>query len=395
MKNICSFFTVCFLIFVVYSGKAQITDSIVGLNNDPIPNVFFCKIDIATGGITNHQLVSQGLSSNFSTCVNYTTLEYYFCEGNILKTINASTGNVVSIDTLVNSPSVFKCLLYNKCDSNIYGTIYTPSVSGIEFVRYNPASKVITQISVLPVTVSPCWGCKCVFDIDSNYIIIDTGNSLAGVDIISGALKFATLKINVPGENFGHIALNCQTKEILGTSANVNQGRKYLSRIDRYTGQVTHVSNHYWTVGVWKPVGGGNCINQLTGDFIYSGAGGQIISVNSITGALDTNFQVSGNEIYFIDHFSSCNCSTVHPSVSETESLMELEINSFNNELIINSNEHNNHTIKIYDLTSRIIFNSEFSETIQINLLNFSSGLYVYEIRNESGNLQSGKFIMQ
>jgi hypothetical protein len=389
---------ITFIVFIAFlfrlpASKSQLTDSIVALNNYPLGSLYFCKIDIATGGFANYQLIANGVSGYQSSCVNYDSRLYYFSEGNSFSTVDAVTGSILSTTNFpINASAKFTFLKFNRCDSMIYGVIY--DAPDYFLSKFNPLTGVMNIISSFSGFAFPCGGCMSVIDPDSSLLIIDAGYAIVGIDLWNGQMKYFAITNNLPNETFGHIALNCNTHEIVGTSANINAGVKYLSKIDLRTGQVIHISNTGWNIGVWKPMNGGDCINQLTGDYFYSGQGSLLQRVNTTTGNLISSQAISQGELYYMDHFSSCNCnSSIPPGISEIEDKMQFIYEKLTGEISIRTISTEKKEITIFDVTAKIIFKKEFISLININTTRFNSGLYLYVIKYETGKVINGKFI--
>jgi len=383
-------FSITLLFLSNQQTHAQLTDSIVGFDNYPTRNVYFAKVDINSGATSTYQRIAPGLSSNYSCCVNYNTNEFYFCDGKIIQTIDAITGRIVSVDTVLTN-STFTMYKYNACDSNIYGRVKYGNT--YYFRKYNPFSRTLSNISPLPASANISWGNNAVIDPDSNLIIVDAGNSITGLDINTGAVRYSTPKINLANESFGHIALKCNTHEIIGTSANINAGVKFLSKIDPYTGMVSHISTTGWNQGVLKPAGGGACINQLSGDYFYSGAGGLLIRVNTVSGNIISSNTVSLNEFYYVDHFSTCGCP--YPQNTFVNDIInEVNMNvKFENNYLSAKGEEDNYILEVFDINSRVILKKIFFTSIQLDLGSLGLGMYIYKVYNEKKQYKSGKFI--
>lgn len=394
MKNKYLFSTGILLCFV-FGSYAQLSNYIYALNNQSAGVVYFSRIEISTGLITNFQIAASGFSSSYSTCISERDEEYYFCTGNHLFTFDANSGNLLTTDTLpISSTSSFRNTQFNPCNGNIYGLLYNPS-SGNSFVRFNPDNGLMVTISSLPSTFGGCVGCMATLDPIYDIYSLDTGNGLVGLDLNFGTIVYNSPKINLPGESFGHIALKCNTHQIIGTSANANLGVKYLSEIDPHTGIVTHISNNGWNTGVWKPLGGGDCINQYSGDYFYSGAGHLINGASTTSGNLIYNQTINSGELYFIQHFSECNCKV--SEIKDNSTSLELLVfpSVFTESLNITPGNSLKYCIDFFGLTSGKILEKEFSGPTSFNTSNFSKGVYLYLIRNENTIIAKGLVVKE
>ena len=394
-KNLNFLYTTWLLSLLTFPIHAQITNYIYGLNNASPGVFYFSKIEIATGAITNFQTAATALGSNYSSCINNLAHEYYLCKGNTLSTFDPVTGNLLSSTVLPIPPTAdFLHIRFNPCDLKIYGIIndYPTSIS---FAKYDPDSATMSIISSLNSNTSFCMGCMSFLDADSGIFAFQNGN-LIGLDIYSGQIRYDNPVLNLPNEIFGHIALKCSTHEIFGTSANVNAGVKYLSTIDPYTGQITHVSNTSWNVGIFKPASGGDCINQSSGNYYYSGSGHMLIGANTISGNMVYNQVINSGELFFIEHFSDCKC-TPTGFVEEKNGRNEGVIcsNPFDENLIVSAITEGDYEITLFDITSRQTLQQNFTQNISINTELLENGIYIYILKNKNKTIQSGKVIKQ
>jgi hypothetical protein len=176
----------------------------------------------------------------------------------------------------------------------------------------------------------------------------------------------------------------------------VNAGVKYLSTIDPYTGIVTHVSNPGWNVGIWKPIGGGSFINQLTGDFFYSAAGHTLISVNTGTGNLVYNQIINSGDLFGIQHFSDCSCITTDLSDITSEYGISITPNPFHDFVQVSLNTNEKVEIVFYDmLGARTQLQQYFTGSVSLDTYHLKAGVYLYEIRKSEEILIRGKLLKE
>jgi hypothetical protein len=383
------------LLLSIFKSNGQIQNYIYSINNASPNLFFFSKIEISTGIITNFQQSPiASVSTSSSSCIDNQSQIYYFCTGTDLMALDPTTGQISSTITLPLAPqSDFKNIAFNPCDSSIYG-IVVDITNTASFSKYNPVSGLMTPISSLAIYTGFIGGMSFIDPITGIYTYEDT--YISGVSLSTGQVVYHSPIIDLPGENFGHIALKCSTHEIFGTSADVIAGIKYLSTINPNTGVVTHVSNPGWSSGFWKPINGGARIDQLTGTFYYSGAGGIIIGANTLTGNLVTNLPVTSGELLYVEHFSDCNCTNTsvaqvtHPGLD-----VGLEPTLFTNQLHVKSNETESLRIILYDITSKKVMQSDFINSVSLNTECLAKGIYIYEVCNKNGYSIKGKVIKQ
>src|SRR6185436_10099721 len=261
---------------------------------------------------TNLQLLPIAVvTSGWSSSIDNAHQKYYFCKGDSLLTLDPVSGNLVSITSLgMPAGSTFLFTQFYPCDSSIYGIINNPPFT-YTFARFSPSTGIMTSLSTFQNTSGYIGGGLSVIDETTHTFIVQyLQNNLLGLDLFTGQIIYNTPIVNLPGEFFGHIVIKCSDQLIYGTSA-VPATAKYLATIDPLTGIVTHISNTSWNIGVWKPDVGGACINQLTGNYYYSGSLDVLVGASTISGSMIASFNLSsGNAFLFLEHFSQCPCNT-------------------------------------------------------------------------------------
>jgi hypothetical protein len=380
-----------FIMLITFESNGQLSNYIFAINNASTGVFLFSKIEIATGIITNYQLVGTFLSNGYSSCIDNQAQKYYFCTGTELMTIDPLNGNIVSNVTLpISMTATFNNIAYNPCDSDIYGIISDNGAAS--FAKYNIGTAMMTTISSLGTFSGFVGGLSFIDPVTEIYSYEDA--FINGVSLTTGQILYNSLIIDLPNESFGHIALKCSTHEIFGTSADVNAGIKYLSTVDPLTGIVTHVSNTGWNTGIWKPAGGGARIDQLTGIFYYSAAGALIVGANTVNGNMVYNQPISSGDLYFIEHFSECNCDNTGIKTPISSQSFTIQPNPFNDKLNINADYLEEFSqIILYDIASRKILEQQFTNSVTLNTSQFAKGIYIYEIRNKNGVVEKGKVV--
>jgi len=49
----------------------------------------------------------------------------------------------------------------------------------------------------------------------------------------------------------------------------------------------------------------------------------------------------------------------------------------------------------LYDVTSRLLFRKEFTQSLNVDVQTFSKGIYFYELKNKSGIVKKGKLVKE
>lgn len=92
------------------------------------------------------------------------------------------------------------------------------------------------------------------------------------------------------------------------------------------------------------------------------------------------------------------NCSAVLPSVNgfnEVKKTTSIKVypDPFSDKITILLNENTQSEITLFDLMSRKVLHQYFNNSITLNTENLSNGIYIYEIKTNDGNYQTGKII--
>jgi hypothetical protein len=376
-----------------FKVQCETANFFYGINNQSQGVFYFAKVEISTGIVTNLQLTPiNAFTNNLHACIDNQNQRYFLCTGRGIITFDIKTENIVSTKALpISAPAVFKHMQYNSCDSNIYGIINNYPTD-ISFARYNPISGEMKIISTYTEVFNFSYGAQSIIDPDSNIFVIDLGSGIATFNLSTGDL-FRTEKGSVQSGQFGHIALKCSTHEIIGTSANINSATKYLAKINPKTGEVTHISQTSWNLGIIKPANGGNCIHQQSGNYYYVAAGG-LICINTESGEFVSHQPFSGGNINLIYHFSDCPCKTYSFVRNKKESaLIDFNVfpNPFTEQLNIDFTKEGPFEFAVYDLSLKIVSLQEFFSSSKINTEELSEGTYFYVIRDNQHILKKGK----
>lgn len=383
------------VLFLLLSGplSAQLANYVFGIDNPSSGVFWFSKTDVTTGVHTQLTQVPIGsYGSGSSSCVDMTQQLYMYCSGRTVYKLDPVSGTLVStVQLTLPATSTLSQTVYNPCDSMIYGVVNN-NPNPPYLAQYNPYTDVLTAIGNLPAsTIGFCLGCMSVIDpINGRYIMHD-GGSLHVIDIATGQLLFSTPVINLSSEVFGHIAYDCASGQIVGTSANQNEDVKFLASVDVVTGVVTHISGFSWPQGWWKPSCGGNCIDFATGTYYYSGAPDLLIGVNIATGDTTAIHATGQGTFLFVQCFSQCPCSAV--AIEEAASFAFSVYPNPANEVLIAECGSGvcNEWLIVTDAAGREVIRTQLSgsRTI-ISVEQLAPGVYFW--RNESDHSQ-GKFV--
>jgi Secretion system C-terminal sorting domain len=386
------------LVGIVLASKAQNSNLIYGLDNTASGQFYFASIDKNTGVFTDYSLLPfTSYTSGSSSCADIHTGVYYFSNFDKILGIDANTGTLVTNVTMpIPSTAEFLHMSFNPCDTTIYGFVNDPP-SSIAFAHYDPRDTTMTILFQLPTNSTFCGGCMSYIKSNTNEYVVHFPGTLTSFDMTTGQINYATPIVNLPNEIFGHIAYDCKSDIIVGTSGNSQTGLKYLANLDPVTGQVTHISQSGWSTGFWKPMSGGDCMDQNNNIYYYSGAPNLVVGANTNIG--DTVFARatgSGGPFMFIQHFSQCPCSFV--GITETETVIELTVfpNPAADYFTLTISELSltaNYQLALYDLLGQNVINQPIRQSqTRISTQDLAPGVYLYELIDlETGKKSVGK----
>jgi hypothetical protein len=368
----------------------QASNFVYAIDNPSTGSFQFSKIDLTTHAITHlSQAPISSWPSEGNAFIDYDSKIYFLNTGYSLVAFDALTGTIKANISYSMGPLWYAAL--NPCDSNVYGLINNGS-NPPSFVRVSPKTGATTVISSLP-TMLYSVGAMSFVDPLTNIYTFQSEN-LVGVNITTGQVAYNTYVTDLPNEIFGHIALKSGTHEIFGTSANTSflGGLKYLSTVNPNTGVVTHVSDVGWNVGVWKPLGGGDCIDQTTGTYYYSGYPNLVVAVNTTSGDIISGDTIASGDLLCVQYFSRTSC--VATNINEAaEDYFQVYPNPVKDILNIELNKKEDIEVALYQPTGQKVFQQTFSGSTAMNLEQLTNGIYFYEIRNKLGIVKQGKLV--
>jgi len=357
----------------------------------------FARYDTTTGTLTDLQTIPglTGFGTIYTSCTDPVSNRYYFCSGKRIIGFDMSTGNIVLDHTLPLAANAnYYSIQFNQCNGLFYGLI--SNFSNLSLATYDTTTGILS-------TVSPNLGTGIIFgsmsfiDYSNSRYVWEYLNTVAALDLSTGQFEFNTTILNLPNELFFHIVYKCSNQTIYGTSANPAITKKYLAVFDTSSGNVTHVSNTGWSLGIYKPVSGGFTIDQTGGIYYYIGTPGFImLGVSTATGTLvhSKNLNLPTGEGFFLIQKPGCICNTT--GFNET-TINSGEINifpiPFSDRINIISNNKELSEIILYDITARKLCQQKFINTVSLNTEQLVKGIYLYEVKNKNGVIRKGKVV--
>jgi len=136
----------------------------------------------------------------------------------------------------------------------------------------------------------------------------------------------------------------------------------------------------------------------------YTAAGGESFllignfkdDLNTTATFVNSNAQFSFIYV-FVDDVSLCPCSS--PCTTGMEEYNKATIgvypNPVSDKLNITINNNDFAELIIYDISSRKLFDKQFSNAVSINTGQLAKGIYIYEVRNKNGVIKNGKLVKE
>lgn len=377
----------------------QLSGFVFGINNPSSGVFYFSKMEVSTGIFTQLQLMPWGGYNGLaSSCIDNDAQVFYYCGGQDIYKIDPLTGAILSTTLISNIGSgKLVAIRYNPCDSMIYG-IVNDYPNSIYFARYNPGTGTLANMSALPGNMGFSLGAMSFIDPLNQVYVLHQPGELLGISMITGQVAYNTSIIPIVNESFGHIAYDCATGQIYGTSANSQEGLKYLGVVDPVTGIVTHVGTASWPNGFWKPSNGGDCIDDSSGIYYYSGAPDLLIGVDILTGDTVSVQSTSAGVFLFIQHFSQCPCAAT--SIEETEmSSISVYPNPTSELLTITQSAETtaDSWFVVHDAMGREVRRITLTQTISsISVAELSKGIYYWSVRTDENEIHcAGRFVRE
>jgi len=355
-------------------------------------NYYFSRYDLTSHTFTDLQVVPGMVSvaGHMSACVDPINSIYYVFTGSNIIGFNLNSGVIVS-NYVFPLPGYLNNLQFSPCDTLIYGLLNT--AGNVQLVSINPSDSSTNIVFNVTAIVGFCGGCQGFIDPSGDKFVVQTPGGILGLGIKTGLILYYVPIINIQGEQFGHICLDCSSHTIFGTSANISVGVKYLSTIDPVTGIVSHVAGSSgWNTGIWKPVMAGSMIDQAASIYYYIGAGNLLNGIDLNTGNLvSSHFNIP--EMYLIEHVPECLCTSTGMPSSPGKNNSILVTNPFSDEIYISTSIAEPLEFTLFDITGKKITNQTFTLKTLIDTRQFPKAVYLYYIKGKNGKMQAGKIL--
>lgn len=394
-------FRLLFCLTLITGGwlKAQTNGYVFGIDNASSGVFWFSKLEVATGQLTHiAQMPWNSYSATISTCVDPDMQLYYYCNGFTMYQIDPLTGIILSTTPIGIAPTAdLYHVQYNPCDSMIYG-IVNDAPNNCYFARYNASNGVTTNLGNLSANMSFCGGCMCFIDPVNQLYVVHAPGALMAISLSTGLVVYNTPIVNLPNESFGHIAYDCKEGRIIGTTASSSTNLKYLATVDPVTGIVTHITQNGWTDGFWKPLNGGNSIDNYLSVYYYSGAPDLIVAVDIISGDTISVTHTGGGSFLGLQYFSQCSCDANSVATNEVNAF-HVYPNPVSEQLTIETGgatTTGSLELHIHNLLGEeVLIATLIQPSSVIDLSGLANGAYTYAIMEDHSIVCRGKLIRQ
>jgi hypothetical protein len=413
------------IVLLAKAGWAQISNTFYGLarKNTPVPQLFLSSINPSTGVVSNISPSSLGPLVNLtSAALNPNTNTFHYVGGNVFKSIDLTTGTIVST-AIINNPianSTFENFRFNNADSSIYGLarrVVFDSVNNtyqneVFLATINVASGLVTQISPNSVGLGFALAGSAI-DPHLNVFYYSTGLNLIGLDMFNGTVYSnapITMSNGVVFDNFTYSCVDTALYGLVrqnyydsipdplwpnGWNVFVDSTSIHLAKINPNTGLVTTISPTSLDQGGYS-LNSGSTIDPSTKTFYYNN-GLQIVGVSLVTGLKVTqqNLSNANGELFELMRIQS-NCfravnTRSNPSLGIADIAENKKVELFPNPTAsafkIKADEMID-GVYLYNSAMCLIYKNEpLDKSTTIELGEFPAGLYVVKIQLRNGML--------
>ena len=349
-------------IVLLYSITSIAQPSLFGIKN--YSNHYeFISINTGTDSITVlNRIPFNYYAMNFSACYDPINQKYYYCSGQILLIIDASTG---LIDDSLNfefiNPFYFNSIAYNPANGRIYGIKYN-IVTQVSFFSYlDTAALQIVDVGPLPLYFQSTNTAKSIIAADRQLYVIQS-TILTGIDINSGQILFSDSIPVTTNQSFDHIAFSCKTGKIYGLWNEPSIPEEYFGIIDS-NAYISLVNPSPLPVFFYKSLVSGSAIDNNSDIYYYAALQGKLYGINIHTGNLVYSHDYGpGFEFLFLQAASAYACPIAQIIDTVHENRIHLHPNPVTETLTI-LNPH-----KYSDASQLALFNSEGKKILQIDI---------------------------
>jgi hypothetical protein len=374
------------LSFFLFSIEAYSQNTIYGLTKRPGMNkqLYMSTIEPFTGVVTllsgplpvQHLGVGGGMNA-----LDYARGLYYFgSPGSHLNAVDIYSGNLFTSTQLTLHNCNLSSLQFNCIDSSVYAIKSCNNYNSYAFGKFDVNAGTFYNTPTLIPTYA---GENRTFDKANNrYIYCGFGHTLHIINIATGVMDSVVMPI-AANKTFNFIEYNCYDSCLYGLQRNNGTFTGYLfSKFDLRNNSYTVLSSNI----IWGGQLGAGRLLDIENGIYYVNAGNQMLPIRISDGvvlpSLPYTYSLPGTfSVFYIQQTSDCDCKkSSSVSTYDIEDISFQFTNPVFNELNINSNTNQTATIKLFDLTSRMILQQEFVNSVSININHLPKGIYILSI---------------
>ena len=364
---------------------AQAVGHLYSIHNPSSGVFYFASTELSTGIVTDIEILPIGVISGFaSACIDRNEDLYHFCTTTEIYSFDLNGVDPYSVRSIPLAPGAsFFSIEYDPCDSSFIG-IHNNYPNNVELVKLEKNSNTFQTIYSFPGFIAFCAGCQGMFDPAQRIYMMKNSNGIFGVDVQSGNLVYQHwIQDPIGFTALGHLAYDCQTNRILGTSIGTDTNGvagKYLCELDPSDGIVSVLTQVPTQSGIFKPVLGGSCIDINNSEFYWSGMAGIITGASTLNGDMNYVQLTNSPEILLIEHYSGCNCSTTNITGRSATIPWTIYPNPAVGTLHISGIPPHSE-LRILDLNGMVLFSKRtVSDHLTIAVDQLSNGFYLVEV---------------
>jgi hypothetical protein len=383
--------------------------------------IYLASINSSTGLVSNISTSSLGTTINLTGAAldpynNY----FHFIGGNNIKSVNLTTGNVVTSVPLYNpiAASYFDNFRFNHSDTSLYGlarrvvydTVTMSSTGEVYLAKVNVTTGVISQISTSSVGQGYTIGGSAI-DPYQKVFYYTTGLRFVGLDMYTGSI-WSDVPITITdGIMFDNVAYSCRDTGIYGlirqnyfsieypdptdssiTNEVLDSSTIKLGRIDPSTGVVTTISPYTIDQGGYS-LNSGATINADSMLYYYN-KGYELVAVSLTTGLVVSRRMLSytdGDYFELMRHRSNC-IEATSPRRLPTTSVNSMaesgeSISVFPNpaaESVTVANAEEGSLVEVIDAFGRVLIRrAATSDIMHFDISGFTSGVFTVRVSGQ------------
>lgn len=360
----------------------------------------YSEVDINANTLTNQLPIPSLLFSSYGSSTSDTVNRiYYYCDANVMYGFDVNADTLVMNYTLpLTGMEMFTGIMYNHCDSVIYGVRSDMNGQSSTISAFNPADSSFSTLLVF-TAAAVTQGSKGIYDPINNYYVfymenLSTVPMISAYDLTSGMMAYTTPLQLSPGSQFRGMAYDCNNNRFVGIE-NTSSNENFLVSVDVLSGVTTQISAS-GTSNIGLPMATtGACAEQSTGTYYFGTAGFYIHRFNMNTGNYIGSDTIPGNSGFSIETMSTCSCP-VQTSIPESNSSNKLTVapNPVTDQFQIISSDETTLNIEVFSPSGALVYSGRSTGTAtSINVSGWSAGFYIVKVTDANGHSEFRRII--